>query len=74
MSLATRPLSIPHVCPCCHEAFVAQVELASTYCPECFGEAFGVTTKQSSHWHTSLLPGILCLSGGFLVALWTVLR
>lgn len=69
-----RPVVTTHVCPCCRERFAAPPVLAATYCPECFGEAFGVTTKQSSHWHTSLLPGIICLCGAFLVALWTVLR
>lgn len=73
MSSSARP-SATHVCPYCREAFEGPALLASTYCPECFDEAYGVTHKQSSHWHTSFLPGIICLCGAFLVALWIVLR
>ncbi len=74
MSSDARPLVVTHVCPYCRGPFEAPVHLAATYCPECFDEAYGVTRRPAGLWHTSLLPGIICLCGALIVALWLFVR
>ena len=64
------PVIVAHVCPRCRRRFDAPAALADTFCPACFGRAFGISVTLPRPWHGGLGPGIICLVGAFLVALW----
>lgn len=64
-----------HVCPWCHDKFVAPVWLADTLCPECFAEGYNTDYQPpSTPWRGTLAAGIICLAGAFGTALWIAAR
>jgi len=63
-----------HVCPRCSSHFTARPEFADTYCPECFGEAYGVIQKPATRWNRDLRAGIICIAGAIILFAWLLAR
>ena len=67
------------VCLRCQETFSAPLHLAETYCPACFGEAYGLAGESDAilsgcFWKSSMWVCIASFMGAFFVELWALLR